>query len=242
MSKYPLLENFKGNYSVHDLNPDILKEIQGIIGVEMTGICCGNTVSKFAEFKEKNYLEYADRLGESTALSLLESVHPHIISEQLEDVPTRVIVDAGSRTGNSANLPGLGLVYANEYIVPGIPLTWGEMTKGLNPRRIPESKQIVENLVATAKVFGVARAKYGKPVAIISGYRPASLGIGASRSQHIPGKATDSFPLNGNVKLWYSILRDTPGVMGLGDATEPHKGGFVHFDIRDERSQVRFGY
>jgi hypothetical protein len=174
---------------------------------------------------------------------LLESIHPHDISEQLEDIPTKVIVEAGSRTGNKVNLPGLGLVYANEYIVPGIPLTWGEMTKDFNSRRIPNSKQIVENLIATAKVFGVARAKYGKPVAITSGYRPANLGIGASRSQHIPGKALDSFPMNRNdINLWYNILRDTPGVMGLGDATNPRKGGFVHFDIRDGLSQVRFGY
>lgn len=240
---YPLLVNFTGNSLVHDLDSDILKEIQTILGVQVTGVCCSETIKKFAEFKEKNYLEYSDRLGPSTALSLIESIHPHDISEQIEDIPTKVIADAGSRTGNTATLPGLGLVYANEYIVPGIPLTWGEMTKNLNPRRIPDSKQIVENLITTAKVFGVARAKFGKPVVITSGYRPANLGIGASRSQHIPGKAMDSFPIDrSSIKLWYTILRDTPGVMGLGDATDPRKGGFVHFDIRDTRSQIRFGY
>lgn len=240
---YPLLASFTGNTLIHDLDSDILKEIQSILAIQVTGVCCGETIKKFAEFKEKNYLQYPDRLGPSTALSLIESIHPHDISEQLEDIPTKVIADAGCRSGNTANLPGLGLVYANEYIVPGIPLTWGEMTKNFNPRRIPDSKQIVENLIATAKVFGIARAKYGKPVVITSGYRPANLGIGASRSQHIPGKAGDSFPVDRNdTRLWYNILRDTPGVMGLGDATDPRKGGFVHFDIRDERSQVRFGY
>lgn len=240
---YPLLKDFSGNSLISDLDSDIIKEIQSILGIQITGICCGETVKKFAEFKEANYLEYPDRLGASTALSLLESLHEHKISEQLQDIPTQVNRDAGTRTGNSVIIPGEGLVYSNQEIVSGIPLTWGEMTKNLNPRRIPDSKEIVQNIIDVAKVFGIARAKYSKPVSITSGYRPANLGIGASRSQHILGKALDSFPLNkGDITQWYSILRSTPGVMGLGDATNPRKGGFVHMDIRDERSQVRFGY
>ena len=243
MSKYPLLETWEGNAALADLDPGILREIQNILAVEVTGICCQNTITKFAEFKESMYLEYPDRLGASTAASLLESIHKHEVSEQTENVPTQVNVNAGSRTGNSVIIPGEGLVYANQYIVPGIPLTWGEMTKGLDARRIPNSRHLVENIIAIAKVFGVARAKYGKPVVITSGYRPANLGIGASRSQHILGKALDSFPVErSDIKLWYNILKATPGVMGLGDATSPGKGGFVHADVRDVKWQVRFGY
>jgi len=243
MNKYPLLEAWEGNAALADLDPGILREIQNILTVEVTGVCCQNTITKFAEFKESMYLEYPDRLGGSTAASLLESIHKHEVSEQLEDVPTQVNVNAGSRTGNSVIIPGEGLVYANQYIVPGIPLTWGEMTKRLDARRIPNSRQLVENIVAFTKVFGIARDKYGKAVAFSSGYRPANLGIGASRSQHILGKAGDSFPLIKNdLKKWYNILKVTPGVMGLGDATNPGQGEFVHFDIRDEKWQVRFDY
>jgi hypothetical protein len=243
MSKYPLLQSWTNDRVLQDLDPDIMREIQSILGVTVSGYCCQATLTKFAEFKQANYLEFPDRLGPSTALSLIESTHKHEISEQLQDVPTRVLPEAGSRTGNSVIIPGEGLVFANQFIVPGIPLTWGEMTKGLDHRRIPASRDIVENIINFTKVFGVARAKYGKPVAMTSGYRPAHLGIGARRSQHILGKAGDTFPLiKTDIKTWYDIVRATPGVMGLGDATDPRRGGFVHMDTRNERSQVRFGY
>ena len=240
---YPFLANFTGNTLIHDLDSDILKEIQIILGIQVTGVCCSETTKKFAEFKEKNYLEFPDILGTSTALSLIASTEPHPVTEQTTDVPTKVLSDAGTRTGRSAVIPLVGAVFENQLIVDGIPLTWGEMTKGLDPRRIPSSEEIVRNIIRVARVFGIARAKYGKSVAITSGYRPANLRIGVSNSQHIPGLAFDSFPLNrGDIRLWYSILRDTPGVMGLGDATNPSRGGFVHVDLRPTRAQVRFGY
>ena len=243
MTKYTLLKEFNQTKAIYDLDSDLLKEIQDILKVEVTGICCKNTIAKFAEFKEKNYLEHSDLLGSTTALSLLESVEDHQVTEQVVDIPTKVQEESGSKTGRSEVIPLVGLVYQHEYIVEGIPLTWGEMTKGLDPRRIPSTEDVVRNLIRTAKVFGVAREKYGKPVAISSGYRPAHLKIGASRSLHIPGLAFDSFPLNTNdIRQWYNILRQTPGVMGLGDAMHPSKGTFVHSDLRSERVQVRFGY
>lgn len=243
IKKYPLLETWTKDKSLHELTPDILREVQGILNVDVTGVVCQSTINKFAQFKQSKYLEFPDRLGASTALSLIESVYDHPVSEQTKDVPTKVIVAAGSRTGKSVVLPGKGLVYEHEYILSNIPLTWGEMTKGLDPRRIPDSKWVVENIIAIAKVFGVARKRYGKPVAITSGYRPAHLGIGASRSQHILGKGLDSFPLaTGDIRQWYNILRATPGVMGLGDAMHLSKGAFVHMDTRSEIYQVRFGY
>lgn len=238
-----MLETWSNSIAIHDLEAAVVREIQAILEVQITGICCGETSKKFADFKERNYLEHPDILGPSTALSLLESLHKHEISEQNQNIPTDVNLAAGSRTGRSVVIPGEGLVYEHQHIIPGVPLTWGEMTKGLDTRRIPSSKGIVDNIISLAKVFGIARAKYGKAVAITSGYRPASLGIGASRSQHILGKALDSFPLDkSDINLWYNILRATPGVMGLGDAANPNRGGFVHADIRNEKWQVRFGY
>ena len=243
MTNFPLLKEFDRVQAIYDLDSDLLKELQHILKVEITGICCKNTIAKFAEFKEKNYLEHSDLLGVTTALSLLESIEDHQVTEQVVDVPTKVLENSGSKTGHSEVIPLVGTVYQHEYIVEGIPLTWGEMTKGLDARRIPSTEEVVKNLIRTAKVFGVARAKYGKPVAISSGYRPAHLKIGASRSLHIPGLAFDSFPLNTNdIIQWYNILRQTPGVMGLGDAMHPSKGTFVHADLRSERVQVRFGY
>ena len=240
---YPLLSNFTGSKSIHDLDSDVLKEIQTILGVQATGICCGDTVNKFAEFKEKNYLEFPDILGPSTALSLIASTQPHPVTEQIIDVPTRVLPESGSRTGRSAFMPLVGTVYQHQFIVEGIPLTWGEMTKGLDALRIPNTEDIVRNIIRFAKVFGIARAKYGKPVAFTSGYRPANLRIGARHSLHILGLAGDTTPLiKSDIRRWYNILRETPGVMGLGDATNPTKGEFVHFDLRSEKAQVRFWY
>jgi hypothetical protein len=243
MSKFPLLESWTNDRVLQDLDPDVMREIQSILGVTVSGYCCQATLTRFAEFKQANYLEFPDRLGPTTALSLIEFTYKHEISEQLQNRPAKVEPNAGSLTGKSVILPAVGKVFQHQYIVTGIPLTWGEMTKGLDSRRIPESKEIVENIIELAKVFGIAREKYGKPVAVSSGHRPASLGIGAKRSQHILGKALDSFPLLiGDIRTWYNIVRATPGVMGLGDATNRGRESFVHMDTRNERAQVRFGY
>jgi hypothetical protein len=50
---YPLLSSFTGNASIHYLDSDIIKEIQAILDIQVTGLCCGETIKKFAEFKKK---------------------------------------------------------------------------------------------------------------------------------------------------------------------------------------------
>ncbi|MBE9200750.1 MULTISPECIES: D-Ala-D-Ala carboxypeptidase family metallohydrolase [unclassified Nodularia (in: cyanobacteria)] len=239
---YPSLESIVEGMHITEASAEVIKEIQQILGVSVDGKVGPETLKAFTDFKEKRYLDYPDYIGVSTAQSLIVHAEKHVITEQLDNQPTKLIENAGTRTGKSVTLPVVGLVYTNEFIVPDIPLTWGEMTKDFDPRRIPNTEDIVRNIRALAVVFGKARAKYGKPVGVNSGYRPAALRIGVRNSQHIPGRAIDTCPLNrGDLRQWHSILMATPEFTAVGDAVNK---GFVHSDIRPSsgRGQIRFGY
>ena len=241
MDSYPHLSAVEESQHISSLNPDLTKEVQQILDITVDGIVGKETTSAFTQFKIQNYLSYPEFLGKTTAQSLVVHAERHFVTEQLDNIPTKLLEDAGQKTGKTANLPLVGLVYMNEFIVSGIPLTWGEMTKDFNPRRIPISDDVVRNLIELAKAFGIARSKYGKPVAVTSGYRPAALGIGVRNSQHIPGRAIDACPLNrADLSQWHRIVMATPEFTAVGNAVSK---GFVHADIRPSNSsQIRFGY
>lgn len=238
---YPNLESVVEAMHISEASPDVVKEIQQILSLTVDGIVGENTLNAFADFKIRNYLAYPSYIGATTAKSLIVHAERHAVTEQPNNLPTKVLEDAGKRTGKSQTLPLVGLAYENEFIVSGIPLTWGEMTKGFDPRRIPDTEIIVRNIIKLAAAFGIARDKYGKPVMVTSGYRPAALGIGVRNSQHIPGRAIDTCPLDrSDLRKWHSILIATPEFTAVGDAV--HRG-FCHADIRPSNTgQIRFGY
>lgn len=156
-----------------------------------------------------------------------------------EDRPTSVIV-YGEKTGNSMKLPTGKLVYANECIVEGIPLTWGECTKSCT--RKPLHREEVVNAINLTKVFGRIRDKFDSPIAVTSGYRPPEVNRavgGASKSQHVYFKALDIFPLDGNFKKLYQCILAS-NATGVGDGVDSGKN-FYHFDTRDG-VRVLFGY
>lgn len=202
-----------------------------------------NVRKAFNEFKEEAYLGYFDQLGQTTIDALDQLRAPDPVSEQTSTVPTRLLVNIGQKTGNSQLLPRLGLVYSDELIVPGIPLTWGEMTKNL--RRVPESVAVMNNLIELAKAFGEVREKYNAPIYVTSGYRPRAVNVqigGARESYHIPGRAFDLRPyeINKDPKLarLFAVMKAVFRLTGIGFA--PQKG-FMHGDIRPA-NRVIFPY
>lgn len=199
------------------------------------GIVGSATMSAFAKFKASVWLERPEELGKTTALALLEIGENSNVTDDAKPLP--VNPKAGSKTGTSMRLPGNRVVYANELVTAGIPITWGEWTKDC--KRIPDNAQIVNNIIATTKIFGIVRDKYGSPLTITSGYRPSAINRaigGASRSQHIHGRALDI--TCSDLSKLYKICKDTPQITGLGSGM--HKG-FVHVDIRSG-DRVYFSY
>jgi uncharacterized protein YcbK (DUF882 family) len=82
------------------------------------------------------------------------------------------------------------------------------------------------------------RQKFGSPIAINSAYRPYTLDIGASRSQHKYGRALDLRPLNGDFKRLLEVVKSTSAIKGIGLA----QPSFLHVDIRPEKKRTIFRY
>jgi hypothetical protein len=218
--------------SILDISPELAKEIQTLLKIEADGVVGELTKQAFAEFKTDSNLEYPLILGVTTAKELLELTTEETSADD-SSLPQVVLKDTGSKTGRSMKLPTGEIVYANQCIVDGIPLTWGEATKDC--ARIPTSKEYVANAIKLAKTWGEVRDKFGSPLAITSGYRPplinSSVG-GAKNSQHLYFRALDMIPQNGDFKKLLEILKASD-FTGIGDAVFMGRNkGFLHADIR----------
>lgn len=207
------------------------------------GIVGDKTLGAFAAFKKDFYLEHPTDIGPTT-VEILDDVEGEHEVEDHPDTSPSVNPNAGQRTGRSATLPKVGLIFENEMVFPGTYITWGEMTKGLS--RLPvgtsefgNSDQIVNNMIELAKVFGQVRTKFGSPIAINSAYRPPNLAIGARRSQHKFGRALDVRPLNGDYSELLNVIKAVPEIKGIGLAG-PNRG-FWHIDTRPSQ-RVLFNY
>lgn len=95
--------------------------------------------------------------------------------------------------GRPFRLPGnTSTFYTDQPIIPGGSFTWGEATR--NATRIPATQAIVDNIIGLARALQPARDRLNRPFQITSWYRPPAINAavgGASRSQHLYGKAAD---------------------------------------------------
>ncbi|MBD2502749.1 D-Ala-D-Ala carboxypeptidase family metallohydrolase [Anabaena azotica] len=222
--------------SIIDGSPELIKEIQEILKIEVDGIVGSITKQAFADFKEDNQLKFPLLLGVTTAKELLDvkdQEEKASTTDDSSDSQPKLNPDAGTRTGKSMKLPNGEVVYENQYIVAGIPLTWGEATKGCT--RIPTISEYVQNAVRLAKVWGKVREKFGSPIVITSGYRPPNVNKavgGVRNSQHLYFRALDMQPMNGDFRKLWEVL-EVSDFVGLGDAVfRGRNKGFFHGDIR----------
>lgn len=139
-------------------------------------------------------------------------------------------------------LPTGEVVTSEQRIIETIPLTWGEMCA--NCTRVPQNKQIVQNIHIITREFGEIREKAGHPIIVTSGYRPPAVNRavgGASHSQHIQGLAIDLKPAPGGISLnqLWEVIRAVARTGGVGDGR--HRG-FIHRDRRPNNQVIYFGY
>lgn len=229
-----------------DLKPGVAREIQTILkslgyyNGDIDGMPGAKTTRAIARFKEDRWLGNPELVGVNTIDSLLEGKHG--VSEQGIAIEKHPIIlpshTINTKTGKSMKLPDGSVVYANQCIVSEIPLTWGEFTKDCE--RIPLSNQVVQGAIKFAKAWGWVRDKWGSPLAMTSGYRPPAVNTavgGAKYSRHMQGDAGDIYPVKGNLRDLFAVVKASP-FTGIGDGC--HRG-FVHCDCRPG-SRIIFGY
>jgi peptidoglycan hydrolase-like protein with peptidoglycan-binding domain len=231
--------------SITEASPEVVKEIQSILKIEVDGIVGSTTKQAFADFKEAQQLEFPLGLGVTTAKELLEFKDKEETASQKDDSTGegKLNPEAGKRTGNTMRLPNGEIVYENQYIVEGIPLTWGEATKGCT--RVPTINEYVQNAVRLAKVWGGVREKFGSPIRITSGYRPPAVNQavgGVRNSQHLYFRALDMQPLNGDFRKLLEVI-EASDFTGIGDAVfRGRNKQFFHGDIRPGGRVPTFKY
>ena len=110
--------------------------------------------------------------------------------------------------------------------------TVGEVTLNDTRRRPEPNSSEEENILALVKELDKVREEWGTPIRVTSWYRPPAVNRavgGASRSQHISGRAVDIQPTQGGLYKFQSWLdQNWHGALGYGA-----KRGFVHLDIRN---------
>lgn len=237
MPQYPLLQEFlaaEKATKIEGIDPALAKEIGNILKAP------DDIAGAFEKFKKAHKLTQPGVLGKMTAQYLLDYAgQPH---PKLDDTPAVIdTANLGTKTGKSVSLLGT-TTWENEFVVPGVPVTWGEVTKGLT--RIPENDRVVKNIRKIAARFGEIRQAFGSPIGVTSGYRPTKVNRavgGASASRHIQGDALDIYPLNGNFSALKEAILRVHKTGGFGDGVSTGRG-FYHIDCRPTPYLVKWNY
>ncbi|MBW4597477.1 MAG: DUF882 domain-containing protein [Brasilonema angustatum HA4187-MV1] len=221
---------------IAEADSELVKQIQEILTqqnyykAELDGIPGLSTKLGLQRFKTEHWLEFPSLIGKGTALCLLEGKHPIPKDTPQSDIVLLPAGDFGTKTGRTMTLPNGDKVFANQQVIPHSYITWGEMSKGCT--RVPETNQIVRNMVRAAKGFTLIREKFGSPVGVTSGYRTPYANKecgGVKNSQHLYGNALDIFPMNGKFAPLLDVIKASDAVgVGIAGAVR----GFYHVDWR----------
>lgn len=230
------LKEFQGNVKLKTAHPELVKAVQEqLIKIQLLagpsdGIAGAKTMAAFAKFKQLEYLENPEILGQTTAAALLEATEPRIApaDNTTPDVGDRLI-----------RIPEAGQVYSSKPVYPGSHFSWGEFTKGLD--RVPESVAVTRNLIKLAKHLDAVRELLdNRKIRINSAYRPRAVNRavgGASNSRHLFGDAADIVVSGMHPHQVYWRLNTWHGDRGgLGDSDI-----FTHIDLRGYQARWDYG-
>lgn len=139
-------------------------------------------------------------------------------------------------------LPGYqSLFYLDTPIIKGGNFTWSEATHG--GTRIPETRDVVDRIMAVAKVMQMVREKFSRQITVTSWYRPPAINAavgGASNSRHIYGDAVD-FVVDGvHPRDVYVMLDNWWG--SQGGLASTYSNAFTHIDCRGYMSRWQYGF
>lgn len=230
------LENLEKSYRLPEAPKEIITAVQmQLISIRLLdsapdGRAGKLTMAAFAKFKELEYLEYPDLLGQSTANALLEAT-------TTRDAPRD---DTKAKpTERKVFFPKVGWVAAGDPVHDGGHFSWGEFTKNLS--RVPQNERVVDAIARLAYYLEEVRSQFGNPsITINSGYRPPVINQavgGASNSQHLYGAAADIVVSGIRPHEVYTRLNRWHGSKGgLGDSN-----AFTHIDLRGYRARWNYG-
>lgn len=230
------LHDFQGSVKLRTAHPEIIKAVQDqlfkiqLLTGPIDGIAGPKTMAAFFKFKQLEYLENPEILGQTTATALLEATksRPAPADNTTPDVGDRLV-----------RIPEVGQVYSSQPVYPGSHFSWGELTKGLD--RVPESVAVTRNLIKLAKHLDAVRELLGgRAITITSGYRPRAVNRavgGASNSRHLYGDAADILVAGLSPHGVYQRLNAWHGNKGgLGDSA-----AFTHLDLRGYQARWDYG-
>lgn len=192
---------------------------------------------KIKEFEDKgNHLliQLSSPLGERTEWYIFEG---HVDLLTLESYSEHTDQPEPKKEG-PIKLPGYSnTFYLSESIVSGGHFSWAEATK--NGTRIPESKQIVDNMIAMAHKLEELREFFGgKSISITSWYRDPVTNRkvgGSSKSTHMVGHGVDLNVAGLTPKQVQQKLESYwRAGMGYGKT-------FTHLDNRNYKARWNYG-
>lgn len=98
-----------------------------------------------------------------------------------------------------------------------------------------------QNVFRLGRLLDVIRDDWGSGIGVTSWYRPPSVNKrvgGAKFSTHLTGSGVDIYPLKGDVCVFQGWL-DSRWTRALGKGC---RKGFVHLDLREQPSRLRWPY
>lgn len=128
----------------------------------------------------------------------------------------------------------------NAPIIENGSFTWSQATHG---NRIPQSQEVVDNIIELANVLQEAEEFLGRPIKIMSWYRPPNINArvgGASFSNHINGNAVDIEVEGITAQELYERLDPWWGNRG-GLGIPPNSLNRVHLDTRGYKARWSLG-
>lgn len=138
---------------------------------------------------------------------------------------------AASESDRSDFNPNVAVDWNNNNCKVSKYFTVGEVTN-YDPRRIPETPDILKKVYKMADELDKVREAWGKPIGVTSWYRPPAINAavgGAQFSQHLSGGAVDIYPMDGSIYDFEDWLdKNWGGGLGYGSPR-----GFVHIDLRE---------
>lgn len=197
------------------------------------GICGPQTLKAFNLFKVAYHLTEPDMIGETTKKVLDFAVFGSVDNTESEppkrQQPHFEKAQAIQREidWNNFNCP------ISKYF------TVGEVSQWSMQRIVPITLRT--NVLSLAVELDKIREDWGSGLGVTSWYRPISVNKrvgGVPNSTHIKGIAADIYPLKGSV-LSFEKWLDSRWQRALGYGA---KKGFVHLDMRDSPSRIRWKY